>query len=191
MNPRISVAAVIWPVTLEECKAQLNITVTDDDTYLTRLFKAATRLAENVTGQTMLTTTWTFNRDAWPSTDVFELQFGPVKSITSIKYFDDDGVQQTWDSSNFRLSGERLVPRVQAVDGFPSAQARVDAVEVIYVAGETSEATFATTNEDIKSAILLFVGDMYKQREDISNLKIDDARPFFEDLLIPHKLVTC
>lgn len=55
--------------------------------------KAATEAAEQMTGRAIMPQTWELTLDAFP--DALELTRVPVASVTSLKYFDATGTEQT------------------------------------------------------------------------------------------------
>lgn len=89
------------------------------------------------------------------------LPFPPVVSITSLKYLDTNGTEQTIDPADYDDFGANLVP----APGFawPSPQVRRECVRVRYVAG------YAEVPAPIKAATLMIVGDLYKHRETVTS----------------------
>ncbi len=84
------------------------------------------------------------------------LPFPPVSSVTSVKYLDGDGVEQTLAADLYDDFGGLLEP---AFGGrWPTARRVREAVRVRYVAG------YATLPHPIRAAILLMVGDLYRNR---------------------------
>ncbi len=88
------------------------------------------------------------------------LPFPPITSISSVKYLDQAGVEQTVSSASYELVDRDLLPSLSG--SFPSALARSEAVRVRYVAG------YSAVPANIKNGILLAVGDMYRFRETLA-----------------------
>lgn len=123
-------------VTTNEAKKQAQVTASGDDTHIDLLIAAAEQLVERDTGHQLLDATYDLFVDRFP---VFiRLPFPPLDSVTTVKYFDTAGVQQTLTSSEFQLddAGEvaRIYPGID--DPWPSTQlGRINAVEVRFVTG--------------------------------------------------------
>lgn len=108
--------------------------------------------------------TWELALDAFPS--AFEITRTPASSITSLKYFDTDGVQQTLNSSLYVLDNANDFGNAYVVPAYgtdwPTARDQINAVALRYVAGY---ANAAAVPESIKAWIKLQVGAMYENRE--------------------------
>lgn len=66
-----------------------------DDDKLDRLRKAARREVEIITSRALLTQTWDYYLNAWPSTDHIKIPFGNLQSVTSVSWKDSDGDETT------------------------------------------------------------------------------------------------
>ena len=164
MSLKLITAATTYPVTLAEAKLHCRIDSSDDDTLIAALITAATELAEQKTGRAIMAQTWELTHDAFP--DSFELTRTPVQSITSVKYYDANGVQQTLANTLYALDnadefGVAYVVPVYAGD-WPDTRDQINAVAVRYLAGYES---VAAVPESIKAWIKLMVGAMYENRE--------------------------
>jgi uncharacterized phiE125 gp8 family phage protein len=164
-------------VTLSEIKGQLNMAPDDDsrDGRLLSLAKAATNLAERVTGRSLLTQTWRlaldwgFYRCHWY--DEIVLPRPPVQSITSVQYTDPDGATQTLDAAKYKLSADSQPATLAPTFGesWPATQHIREAVRITYVAGGL---TPADVPEDAKLGILLAVQSWFDM-------------PFAAELVLP------
>jgi uncharacterized phiE125 gp8 family phage protein len=108
------------------------------------------------------------------------LPCGPVTSISSIKYLDEDGVEQTLSASVYqRLTDGRVVLNLD--EEWPDLYDDPEAVRVRYVAGDTPAA--------IKAAVLLMVGHLYANREAVVTGTIATALPLsVQGLLAPYRV---
>jgi len=150
-------------ISLADAKLHLRVDHTDDDSLIDAIRASARKWAEKYAERSFFTQTWVRNLDVFPdSDDVIELLNGPVQSVTTLKYFDEDDVQQTWDASNFRVDINSQVARIEAVDSFPDTFDRIDAIEITYLAGETD---IADVDEEIVTAVKVFIADLYENRE--------------------------
>lgn len=170
-----------FPVDLASAKLHLRVDGTDEDTLITSLITAATQMAEQETGRALMTQTWELSLDSFPT--AIELTRMPVQSVTSVKYYDTDSVQQTLSSGAYTLSvaDDFSFPQIVPVYGteWPTAQDRLDTVAVRYVAGY---ADAASVPEAIKQWIKLMIGSMYDNRE--SEVRANPTKLRFVDRLL-------
>jgi len=169
MSLSLVTAPATEPVSRTEAKLHLRVTTTDDDTLIDNLITAARSAAEQYTQRAFITQTWDAKFDQFPD-DVIILPKPPAVSITSVKYIDTNGTQQTWASSNYRTSiptGLHAEPaRIERAWGvaWPSIREVVDAVEVRFVAGYGAASAVPM---ELKQAMLLLIGHWYANRESV------------------------
>lgn len=150
------------PVTLSEAKAHLRVTASDEDSLITALIFAARNWAENFTQRALMTQTWDVLLDAFA--DEMELPLPPLQSVTSVKYLDTAGVEQTLASTEYTVdtAAERGLVRLAYGKAWPATRAQANAVTIRVVAG------YSATNPlpgAIKGACLLMLGELYARRE--------------------------
>jgi uncharacterized phiE125 gp8 family phage protein len=109
---------------------------------------------------------------------------GPVIGVVSVKYLDPDGVEQTLAPETYRVVDDVLLP----ADGqaWPTTLVAPDAVRVRWTAG------YAQTPPSIVAAILLMVGDLYRNRETVVVGSSAGAIPMsttVENLLRPFRVL--
>lgn len=151
-------------VSLAEAKLHLRVDGSDDDTLITACIIAATEYAEQATGRAIMPQTWEHTLYNFPV--AFQLTRIPVASVTSIKYYDQDGVQQTLGTARYTLNnaddfGPAYVLPVYG-DTWPATRCQTNAVAVRYLAGWPDA---ASVPDSIKAWIKLQVGAMYENRE--------------------------
>lgn len=126
------------PVSLAEVRAWCRIDddFTDDDTMLQGLIVAYRTQAEHETGRKFLSTTLEQVLDAFPAAEL-ELAEQPISSITSIKYLDETGTEQTLDNAAYVLDTASSPAFVLPADGYdwPSTFDGINAVRVRFVQG--------------------------------------------------------
>lgn len=89
------------------------------------------------------------------------LRYSPIISVTSVKYLDEDDVEQTLAASgNWSLIDDSVVLATDA--SWPSTSTQPQAVRVRYVAGWT------TIPAAIKAAVLIMVADLFRNRESVT-----------------------
>lgn len=164
MALKLITAATELAVSLAEAKAHLRVDVADDDTLVTAFIIAATELAEQATGRAIMPQTWELTLDAFP--EAFELTRVPAASITSLKYWDAAGDQQTLGTALYALDNTDDFGSAYVVPVFggtwPDTREQINAVALRYVAGY---AAAANVPDSIKAWIKLQVGAMYENRQ--------------------------
>jgi uncharacterized phiE125 gp8 family phage protein len=164
MALKLITAATALAVSLAEAKEHLRVTESTDDTLITSMITAATETAEQHTGRAIMPQTWELTLDSFP--EAFELTRLPVASVTSLKYYDSDGVLTTMAGADYTLDiaddfGFAYV--VPAYDGvWPTSRDQINAVALRFVAGY---ANAAAVPEPVKSWIKLTLSAMFENRE--------------------------
>ena len=152
-------------VSLAEAKAHCVVEHNLDDAYLTGLIQAATTATEDYTKTVITQRTLVKKFD-----DFSELRLkSPLRSVTSITYVDDDGATQTLSASIYQPVGvwsETNQSKVSEIvlgydQDWPSIRLQKEAVTVTYVAGYATD----EIPDNLRHAILLFVGNLYANRE--------------------------
>lgn len=170
-------APSVTPVSLTEIKAHCRVDGSDDDTTLQIYLDAAVAHldgAEGILGRCLVTQTWDYNLDAFDGDIVVPLP--DLQSVTSVTYVDSAGATQTVSAADYTVAGQRIVPDTS----WPVAGDVPNAVTVRFVAGYGLAAAVPAA---IKAAILLYVGDLYANREGSGEFGNMAARA----LLMPYK----
>lgn len=159
-RPVLVTPPAIKPASLTEAKAALDVSYTDKDTLIGGLIDAATSYLDGYTGilgRALCEQTWRQDYDDFRS--CLRLPIAPAISITSVKYTDTDGVEQTVDAANYVLRTDALSAYVEFAAGysFPSLNVASSAVRVTYLAGYATVDGAWSGPAAIKQAILLLV----------------------------------
>lgn len=157
--------ASLLPVTLDEMKLYLKMDDIDtDDAVITLLLTAAVAQVEAATGRCFINQTWKQTFTNFPVSDLeWQLYRSKVQSITSIKYYDTAGVQQTVSSSIYEIDGQEPTSvRLKYLQTWPAHDGREDGIEVTFVAGYG--ATAASTPSMIKAVIQIITFWLYENR---------------------------
>lgn len=168
--PVLTNAPAVLPVSLQEVKQHLRL-VAGDEVYTTEdgilgiYLDAAVSHLDGETGwlgRAIVAQTWSQQFDAL--TRSMLLGLAPVTAISSVKYRDVAGVEQTIAAESYALINGVSAPELQFLDdyAFPGLFDEEPAVTVTFVAGYGDDEDVPAA---IKAAILLMVGDMYQQRE--------------------------
>lgn len=159
-------APAVEPVTLTEAKLHLRIDHTDEDTLIGSLITSARELIEEISGLVLITSTWELRLDSWAKMPL-RMPHPPLQSIVSIKWLDELGAEHTVASSVYDIDTVRkpgllfFKPNQSWPDGtlYP-----VGGVRIQFIAGY---GLAVAVPSKIKAAILLFVGHLYENREQV------------------------
>jgi len=123
------------PVTLTAATAYSRYDDSDQDDTFAVLIRAAREYAEAFQHRVFITQTWTLTLSAWA--DPIILPNPPLQSVTTVKYLDVDGVQQTVASSVYTVSTVHEPGRITLAYGqiWPTLRGVVDQIEIEYIAG--------------------------------------------------------
>lgn len=177
-------------VTLGDAKKHLRAEdFNDDDSYIESLVAAATGIIDGPAGwlgRALITQTLELRADEF--CDDIALRYPPIASISSVKYDDGDGVEQTLSSGVYRLVGNPSAPRLARVYGesWPSTRWQSEAIRVRYVAGYGAAST--AVPPPIRQAILLMVGELYENREAASDAPRTELPFAVNALLSPFRI---
>lgn len=161
-------ALAAW-VSIDAARKACHIDHTDDDAEIASYLRAAfdwLQPPEGWLGRSTLTQDLRLDLAGWPLTPM-ELPAGPVASIASIKYFDDDNAEQTLSVSHYFLDGDVLLWKASFPE--PALYERPGAVRIAYSAGE------AKPPETIKTALLQLTAHFYQHRGDTGQGLPDSA----------------
>lgn len=180
----LATAPAAEPFTTDEAKAHLRVDGSDEDTLIDALVVAAREYLELVTSRALVNQTWKAYFSAWPCRG-FELPGSPLSSVTLVKYTDTDAAQSTVDGSVYDVDTDATVGSVKLTEGqaWPSTSLQVNKPIVVeYVSGYG--ATSATIPQALKQAMLLHIGHMFENREQVVVGTIATDLPFAYDALI-------
>lgn len=180
MSIKVITAATAEPLSVSEVKDYLRVDSSAEDALVGVLIAAARTMCEQYTRQILMTTTIEEYWDDFPASsasapreasgqwfteyDILRLSRGPVQSVTSVKYYDGNGVEQTINSSSYSLDSVSEPARILPVTAWEGIDPnRLNSVIVRYVVGYASAAAVPAP---LKQAMLLMVGDMYEKRQD-------------------------
>lgn len=151
-------APTAQPVTLAEVKASARITHSYQDTMLSSLILAAVESVEEYCNRSLITQTWKITRDDIDDEDDGILPRPPLQSVSSVKYIDTTGIQQTADSSIYQVDTASEPGNISLLPGqmWPAtACGYKNTWEITFVAGYG--ATSASVPEKIRQAIIALV----------------------------------
>lgn len=180
MTHKVVTAPTTEPITRAEAKLHLRLDdvggVHPDDALIDGLITAAREYAQHYASTSIGSQTLEMALDEFPEEDYIDLDMPPVTSVTSIKYTDTAGVEQTMSTSYYALSTYGDSRRVSLTYGnsWPTTREEPNAVRIRYAAGA------ATLPKAVKSGMLLHVdlhypGNSYTPTERENMQKAIDA----------------
>jgi uncharacterized phiE125 gp8 family phage protein len=143
MTARLITPPAELAVSLLEAKQNLGfrIAATDDDARIRAWIEGITAHAEHYTGRAVINQTWRVTLDRFP--DAIQLAMPPLVSVTSLKYLDAEGVEQTLDPQDYLIDAVSEPGYAVPAPGktWPSTADQINAVKVEYVAGYGTDST--------------------------------------------------
>lgn len=158
-RPILVTAPTADAVTLSQAKKQCEIAEFDpthDDHFLALIDRAREEL-EIDCDMCICPQTWRVYTDDME--DEMQLQKGPIQSITSIKYYDINNVQQTLSTSIYGFDVANRTIRLKYNQSWPSTITRWDAWEITYLCGYSNVPPMA------QQAMLILIEKYFLGRE--------------------------
>jgi len=177
---KVTTEPSVEPITSTEAKVHLRVDHTDEDSLIAILIQAARETVEQRTGRSLITQSRTIKMDYFPQTNTIQIPYGPLISVTSVKYYDEDNVQQTMSASLYEVDTYSNVPRIVVTDSWPATYDKINAVEIIYSAGYG--AAGSNVPKPLKQAMYLILGHLYENREQVGTISYEI--PFGAEVLM-------
>jgi len=178
---RVTTEPSVEPVSLADMKLHLRVDCDADDDLITALIVAARQWCEDYEHRAYITQTITAKLNYLPPQMI--LPKPRLQSVTSVKYIDTSGDEQTLSSGLYDFDTYREPGQITRGynDTYPSVRAVVNAVEVIYVAGY-GDASTDVPNKTI-AAIKLFVAHLYEHRIAVTDMTMEEIPLGVKNLL--------
>ena len=197
----LATGPAIEPVKLSDAKTHCRIDADTDDIYLVSLIRLARRHIEDICNIALISQTWDWYLDKFPSSYLYTdalwdvggytegvlfLPINPLISVSYIKYTDTDGVEQTWNSANYTVDTSSRVGRIYPVYSgtWPtSVRDYPKAVNIRFITGYSDSGASPrdlsdNVPDELKQAILLLTAHLYRYREPVETT----ARGTFSDI---------
>jgi uncharacterized phiE125 gp8 family phage protein len=154
----VTVAPATEPVSLVEAKAQCRIDDTASDDLLNIYIPAARAFVEEYTGTKLVSQTVLLQGRGF--CDLAALPIAPVISVSSVKYLDPDGTEQTLSTDVYEVvtAGLSAAIRLKVDQSWPDVRDVPDAIRVTAACG------YSTLPDPIKGALLLTVASWFDNR---------------------------
>jgi len=170
----LTTAPAVEPVSATEVKKHLRLVTTTaeatayttEDDLLNRLITAARTQAEQETGRKFITQTMTMYLDRWPDERFIKVPYPTLQSaVVTYRLSDDDDYDETLTTADVDIVSEpgRIV--LQPNESWPSGTLYTDnPIKITFVCGY---GLAVAVPENIKSAILLKLSDLYENRGEV------------------------
>lgn len=169
--------------TLEDMKTRLRISGTVHDDMIRSYISAARYYVESTAGRALSSQTIQEVFDSWPCCCEIELALCPLVSVSSIKYYDDNGAQQTFSAANYTIdtfSAPARIVKKRTVDWPTVMTSYANPIIVEYVVGESNPAIVNMG----KLAIQQLVAGWYENVENAEVNEVTNRRIYSADLMI-------
>jgi len=156
-------------LTLEEAKAHLRQTSSDEDDYIQACINGAVAAGAAHMDRALGIQTFIGTLDGRFPCGSIEIPIAPARTIESIEYVDPDGATQTMPGTDYILT-DRGVDRPSWLSlaygaAWPSTRCQLGAVTVTLTAGYDDTLPIP---DSIKSGLLLMVGHLFENREAVN-----------------------
>jgi len=170
----ITGAPLSEPVTLIEAKLHLKLATTSaeavayasEDDLLGRLITAARTQAEQETGRRFITQTLTYYLKQWPDERFIRIPYPPLQSaVVTYRLTGDDDYDNTLTTADVDIASEPGRIILQPNESWPSGTLYTDKpIKIVFICGY---GLAVAVPENIKSAILLKISDLYENRGEV------------------------
>ncbi len=186
MPEKLITAPATEPITLDEAKAQLRYTSDAQDDVIMALIEDARDLCEAETRRALMEQTWEQSRCGFM--DEMILGRAPVASITSIKYTDVQGAEQTLANTEYVLdnssnSSARVV--LAPNKSWPAVYTGINTVRIRYVAGY---ANAAAVPRALRRWMLMQITHWFKNRESVAIGEPSSRMNYVDNLLNAYRI---
>lgn len=184
----------VLPISIEEARLQCRVTDSTHDERLRMYIENAAAYVEALTGARLTQQTLRLDLDDFPGYgDSIDLGVYPVTAVTSVKYYDTDNTQITYNAGSpldywESLSGH--YPKIYPVSGWAATRERPDAVQITMTAGFTTlqSPDLAPMPHDIRHALLVLVSEYFNNSAlSVTGPEVFPTVTTITDLLYRHR----
>lgn len=167
-------------LTVADVEGQINFDLTDNSDHILDLIAAVREKGESIMRRALKPTTKTLTFDCFPSgRGVIEIPDPPLRSITSVKYYDGNGVEETLSSTLYRVIINNQNPNQPSYilpaygEVWPTTRDDVAVVNLSYICGygtiEVSTNVFDTIDlpKSIKQWMLINIANLFENPETV------------------------
>ncbi|MBN2744517.1 MAG: phage head-tail connector protein [Marinilabiliaceae bacterium] len=158
------------PVSLDVIKQHLRITHSQDDALLELYAEAARERWEAQTGFMLMSQTWQYVADDFPSREPVLLHKCPVAAVAAVSYTDASGNVQPIDPASIIIDNLSRPARIMPKSGvWPSTNKQLNAVSITFSAGKESQTDI---HRSVRVALLMMIAHYYEHREEAADINL-------------------
>lgn len=156
------------PMSVDEAKLHLRETSSSQDSLILSLITAARQYAETFTRRAIPKQSWRLSLDSFPADGRIRIPMPPLLAVSSVKYTDSAGAEQTLDPSKYLVDLASLPGKIDRAYGviWPITRCQPNAVRIEFDCGYSDSP--AGIPEGLKSAMKLLIGSWYENREAVN-----------------------
>ena len=184
---RVTTEPGVEPLTATEAREACGYLDSDRDDELMLLVRAAVNVIESWEWRALITQTITLTIDKFPGTiDPLYVPRPRLQTVATLKYYDTDGVQQTWDAANYQVDATTEPGRVRPAYGVVWPSTRLyfsSAVEMVYTAGYGDDPEDVPDNTRLLLRFL--VNEFFTHPSTAADYKVEELPHGIDALLRP------
>ena len=173
-------------VSLDTAKSHLRVEHDTDDALIETLIAVAQDLVEAYTGAFLQVSTGHFHFDSFR--EFMFLHVGPGVSINTaidgVTYINDDEVRTTVAAADYQFDGNGYPARLRMMDIPDDIDDAINAVRIDVTAGYTDD----NRPDALIAAMLLIIGHLYENRQDVGQFKTFETPLASRYLMEPYRL---
>ena len=183
LSPSSAAPAVVDAVLpLDAAKAHVRVLDDDSDELIAALAGAAIDAVQQYTGKRLTAQTVTWRGDF---AELMPMGVGPVTAITTVKYWNSDGVEVTLAPGSALIAPGDRIEAALSLGGWPATDGRRGAVTITLTAGYADGAAECAS---LIAAAKLLLGHLFINRESVITGTIAVETPMgFEALCAPYR----
>lgn len=185
MNYTIVTEPTSEPITLTEAKLHLRVDNDVEDTLISALIVAARLQVEFDTWRALMTQTRKLSLDNTEVKTFTGITGSPIQSVSHVKYFDIDVVQQTMSTGSYEVN-KLNEPTIIKLNTIPNMPDMMNAFEIQFVCGYASA---DLVPQPLKLAMLLLIGHWYEHREEVTVGNMKNIPSGYTSLISAYKLI--
>src|SRR4030095_1886540 len=162
----------LYPITLAEAKLHLHVDHTDEDTLINILIDAATAHVDGPTGflgRALINQTWQLVLNTFPDNKI-KIPMPPLIEVVEILYDNPIGDETVLSPASYTVDNVNEPGWVLPADTWPDTFDGINAVRIVFRAGYVDTGVSPAQVKVpgyIKAPILLYLGSLYANREQV------------------------
>lgn len=173
-------------VSLATAKNHLRVDHTDDDTLITSLISVAQDVVQKYTGTFLQRTNGLIRHDHFH--DFMDLHVGVDVVVTpdtnGVAYVNDNGVEDSVGAKDYQLDGQEYPARLRMMSIPTHVKDELNAVRIYLTCGYSAD----NRPPALVSAMLLIIGHLYENRQDVTRFKQYEIPMSSQYLMNPYRL---